>query len=324
MKLKNTASLARLVVGLGLPLILIFSARAAAEESQILTTENKVWIIPAGASERQPAKVDQVIHLHDKISTEKNSRATIRLADRSVFRINELTSFELLPPHNADRKPLLDLKTGSLYFFSREKPTDVEFRTPTAVGAIRGTEFLLNVAEDGGTKLALLDGAVDLSNDAGKIEMHGGEQASVTKGRAPEKSPLLDAANVIQWCLYYPAVVDTDEINFSAEEKNVLRESLAAYRAGDLRAALASFPANQTGESAKVFHAALLLSVGRVDEAKQLLATLPATLAPAQALRELIAAVLDKAWQRTAPITTACDGSRNLTINKRTANWTTR
>lgn len=286
---------------------LLPTARVVAEESQILTVENKVWIITANSAERQPAKVNQVIHLHDKISTEKNSRATIRLADRSVFRINELTSFELLPPHNADRKPLLDLKTGSLYFFSREKPTDVEFRTPTAVGAIRGTEFLLNVAAEGDTKLALLDGAVDLSNDAGKIEMHGGEQANVSKGQAPVKSPLLDAVNVIQWCLYYPAVVDTDELQFSAEENNTLRESLAAYRAGDLRAALAAFPESQTREPANVFHAALLLSVGRVDEANQLLAKLPAALAPAQALRQLIAAVLDKPWQRSAPITTASE-----------------
>ena len=225
-------------------------ALRAADESQIKTVENKVWFTAANSSERQIAKPEQILHLHDKITTGKDSRATIRLADRSVFRINELTSFELLPPHNADRKPLLDLKTGSIYFFSREKPTDVEFHTPTAVGAIRGTEFLLNVAADGDTRLALLDGAVDLGNEAGQIQLHAGEQALVAKGQVPVKSPLLDAASVIQWCLYYPAVVDADEINFTAQEKQALNESLTAYRAGDLLLALQTLPENLTGEAA--------------------------------------------------------------------------
>jgi Flp pilus assembly protein TadD len=307
MKYNYTAPLARIVLGASLILTWLARTATAAEDSQVLTVENKVWITPAGANERQPAKAGQVIQLHDKISTEKSSRATIRLADRSVFRINELTAFELLPPHNADRKPLLDLKTGSLYFFSREKPTDVEFRTPTAVGAIRGTEFLLSVADDGDTKLALLDGAVELSNDAGKIELQSGEQATVTKAQAPVKSPLLDAANVIQWCLYYPAVVDPDEIAFTADEQNALHDSLAAYRAGDLLGALAAMPAHQASEPGKVFQAALLSSVGRVDAAGKLLADLPASFATAQALRQLIAAVQGRDWQRTAPPATASE-----------------
>src|SRR5947207_507192 len=150
---------------------------AAESPSQILTVENKVSYFAANSTIWQPAKPGHSLDIGDKLRTEKNSRATVRLADRSVLRINELTTFELLPPQEKDRKPLLDLKTGSLYFFSREKPADVEFRTPTAAGAIRGTEFLLAVADDGETKLALLDGAVTLGNEAGRTQMHSGEEA---------------------------------------------------------------------------------------------------------------------------------------------------
>ena len=285
------------------------SASPATEQSQILTVENKVWRLPANTANWLPAKPGEVLNLGDKLRTEKNSRATVRLADLSVMRINAVTTFELLPPHEQDRKPLLDLKNGSLYFFSREKPLDVRFNTPTAVGAIRGTEFLLAVAEDGETRLALLDGAVDLSNEAGQIQLQSGEQARVTKGQAPAKSPLIDALNVIQWCLYYPAVVDVDEINFSTQEKERLRDSLAAYHTGDLLAALAAFPADQVqaSEATRTYHAALLLSVGRVDEAGQLLTNLPESSGPAQALRELIAAVQFKAWTRSTPPATASE-----------------
>ena len=278
----------------------------ASNQPRILTVENVVHYEPAGARSWQAAKPGQLLATGDRVRTGKDSRATVRLADQSVVRVNALTTFELLPPHLKDRKSMIDLKSGSLYFFSREKPLDIQFRTPTAVGAIRGTEFHVAVAENGETHLALLDGAVDLENEAGRIEMHSGEQARVAAGQAPAKSPLLDATNIIQWCLYYPAVVDTDELPFTAPEKESLRESLAAYRAGDLSAALRTFPAGPAGESAQIYHAALLLSVGRVDEASRLLATSPAT-GPAQALRELIAAVQFKEFTRTAPPATASE-----------------
>lgn len=283
-----------IILGAILLMDITWSGRAAAEESRILTVENNVWFTPANSTERVAAKPNQMLKLHDRLTTEKNSRSTIRLADHSVFRINEQTSFELLPPHNADKKPLLDLKTGSLYFFSREKPADVEFRTPTAVGAIRGTEFQLLTDAEGNTEVALLDGAIDLKNEAGSIALRGGELARVARGKAPVKSPLLDAVNVIQWCLYYPAVVDAEEIPFTADEKNSLKASLAAYREGDLLSALAKFPADFTSANADVFHAALFLSVGRVDEANRLLASAPNAMPAAQALRKLIAAVQGK------------------------------
>ena len=114
---------------------------AAEPPSQILTVENKVSYLAATSTVWQPAKPGQTLNIGDKLRTEKNSRATVRLADRSVLRINELTTFELLPPQEKDRKPLLDLKTGSLYFFSREKPADCEFRTPTAAGDRKSTRL---------------------------------------------------------------------------------------------------------------------------------------------------------------------------------------
>ena len=72
---------------------------AAESPSRILTVENKVSYMAANTAVWQPAKPGQVLNLGDKVRTEKDSRATVRLADLSVVRINELTTFELLPPH---------------------------------------------------------------------------------------------------------------------------------------------------------------------------------------------------------------------------------
>ncbi|MCX6903268.1 MAG: FecR domain-containing protein, partial [Verrucomicrobia bacterium] len=257
----------------------------------------------------QPAKVGQALRIGDKLRTGKQSRATVRLADLSVLRISELTLFEILPPLQKEKKPLLDLKNGLLYFFSREKPTEVQFRTPTVGGAIRGTEFVLQAMENGETLLALLDGEVELGNEAGQITLRSGEQARAVAGQAPTKTALIDAISVIQWCLYYPAVVNSDEINFTAQESQGLRESLAAYRAGDLLKALATLPADvgPPSEARLVFEAALQLSVGRVDQAEKLLQSAPPGGRLPDALREMIAAVQGRTWTRLAPPTSVSE-----------------
>src|SRR6185295_6690231 len=154
------------------------------------------------------------------------SRATLRWSDLSVVRVNELTSLEIQPPEKAGDKPQLDLKSGATYFFSREKPTEVQFRTPVASGAIRGTEFNLAVDDNGRTVLSLIDGEVDLANAQGRETIKSGQQGNVEQGKAPARTALIDAINVIQWALYYPAVVDPDELGLADGEKQAFGDSL--------------------------------------------------------------------------------------------------
>jgi tetratricopeptide (TPR) repeat protein len=278
-------------------------------ECEIVSVEGKVWILPKAVEPWQRASAGQILHIGDRLRTEKSSRAALRFSGLSAFRINELTIFELLPPPQSDKKPLLNLKSGSLYFFSREKPADVQFRTPTSSGAIRGTEFLLRASESGETYLALIDGKVDIGNEAGRVEMKAGEEVSVRPGQAPNKTALIDAVNVIQWCIYYPAVLDADEIAFSAEEKKALQKSLIAYRSGDLLQALTLFSTNEAAlsEQTKIYYAALELSVGQVDEANHLLADVSTSSHAIQALREMIAAVQLKDFVRTDSPTSASE-----------------
>ena len=274
----------------------------AGDESKIITVEGQTDLWPPEGTAWEPAKPNQILRIGSGIRTGKLARATILFSDRSVLRIGESTTFEILPPIQKDTKPLVSLRNGLLYFFSREKPRDIQFRTPTAAGAIRGTEFLLQAEEGTGeTLLALLEGEVELGNEAGQIQLRGGEQARVSKGQVPNKTALIDAINVIQWCLYYPAVVEAEEINFSLAEKESLRDSLTAYRSGDLLQALVVFPGGKLPptEAVLVFEAALRLSVGQVDQASRLLDNTPAANALAEALRETVAAVQYKTWTRT-------------------------
>ncbi|HKX60981.1 MAG TPA: TonB-dependent receptor, partial [Verrucomicrobiae bacterium] len=118
-------------------------------------------------------------------------------------------------------------------------------------------------------------------------------------GRIPQRTAVLNAINIIQWCLYYPGVLDTSELELTAEAQAILQPSLAAYRSGDLLQALALYPHDRTpaANDEQLYLAALLLSAGGVDQAQAILNGLAGPdatdkqAAQADGIRRLIAAV---------------------------------
>src|SRR2546421_11159544 len=277
--------------------------------SVLLSVEGKVEVAAAGNTNWMVARTNQVLQVGDRLRTGLRSRAAIRLSDKSVLRVNELTTLKLQPPPRDSNAPVLDLGSGSTYFFSREKPAAIEFRTPLASGAIRGTEFDLAVAEDGRTTLALLDGLVLLGNERGQLELKTGELGVVEPGKAPGKTAVIDAINIIQWCLYYPGVVDADDLGLSPDVQQALSQSLAAYRSGDLLQALAQYPEDRQPQSdpERIYRAAVLLAVGQVTQTEAQLKELQSPSPFAEALREVIAAVKFQPWNRVAPPASATE-----------------
>ena len=292
------SSTRRLVYGLGFAWLLsvatmssIFAVPPRENQVTVLEKQGRVEAASAGTNVWTAAETNQVLHIADRLRTGERSRATLHLLDQSTLRMAELTEFQVEPIEALPGKPAFSLGKGLLYFFHRDKPADVQFKTRTATAAIRGTEFHLAVAENGRTELTMFDGEVQLSNDLGSIQLKNGEQGVVEPGQPPVKSPTINAINIIQWCLYYPGVLDVDELRLDASAQSVLKNSLDAYRAGDLLTALAVYPEGRqaTSESEKTYRAALLLAVGKVDETELLLTSQDNNLAAA--LRQLIAAV---------------------------------
>src|SRR2546423_7260079 len=141
--------------------------------------------------------------------------------------------------------------------------------------------------------------------------MDTGEQGPVEPCKAPVKTPMLEAINIIQWCLYYPGVLDPDELELTTAEREALADSLAAYKSGDLLEAVAKYPAQRAAASdaERVYRAAILLSVGQVEQAQTLTSQSETNTARAErsarlaaSLREVIAVVKN---QRTLVRATA-------------------
>ncbi len=244
----------------------------------VLTVEGKVEIAHRGKADWVKAETNMVLRLGDQIRTGMRSRAALRWSDLSVLRVDQLTTMEIAAPEAPGGKSQLNLRSGAAYLFSREKPREIEFRTPVASGAIRGTEFNLAVGENGVTTLTLLSGEAEIGNRQGMELVKSGEQGRVESGRAPVKTPALEAVNAIQWVLYYPAVLDPADLHLAESEQSALRESLETYRQGDLLRALASYPDGRVpgSDAERIYRAALVLSAGRVDEVNAALEKLAA------------------------------------------------
>src|SRR5580765_7524674 len=152
--------------------VLLFSNAGQAAEfpktgftnAMVLTVQNKVEVARRGAETWDPAYVtptNQVLYPGDRLRTGLESRALLRLSDRTDFPLGELTQVELAAAQQ--ERTVVKLLRGLLYFFHRDRPGEFQVDTPTVSAVVRGTEFNLEVANDGTTTFHMVDGAVELN-----------------------------------------------------------------------------------------------------------------------------------------------------------------
>jgi len=274
----------------------------AAAEVRIVSLQRDVEVLPAGATSWVLTQTNQPLHPSDRLRVGRNSRVSLRWSDQSVVHFDELTEIEILPPDSRETLFGLRLLKGFMSFFHRDAPGRIRVLSRGAPAGIKGTEFAMQVETVNNTErttLYVIDGEVQFGYGPAPLVLTKGEAATAEVGKAPVPAPGFIANNVLQWCFYYPAVLDPADLPLTPEELGILSESLAAYREGDLLAALDKYPAGREpgSDAERVYYAALLLSVGQVQRAEDALNLLQAAepterLARlANSLRQVIAAV---------------------------------
>jgi tetratricopeptide (TPR) repeat protein len=236
----------------------------------------KVEVLRAVGGTRNDARPGDVLRAGDRLVTGEASGATLRWQGGNRMQVSEMTEIEVPPAPAPAGRTLLKLVQGLLYLFHRGERAGYHIETSLGWAAILGTEFTLEAAKDGATTLCLIDGEAGLSNAFGGVRLTSRERGLMAPGHPPTHGPRIEIINdVIQCFLYYPAVLDVEELPLRPEEQGALAESLVSYRRGDLRQALAKCPGAAAAESpaGKVYRAALLLSVGQIDRAEALLPT---------------------------------------------------
>src|SRR5258708_2427346 len=97
------------------------SGAFADEQGKVLSMEGKVEFARQ-KSEWTTAVVNQQLESQDRVRTLALSRAMVQLAELGRVRLDELTTLEILPPRSPGSKGTLDLKSGAIYFFTRDRP----------------------------------------------------------------------------------------------------------------------------------------------------------------------------------------------------------
>ncbi|MEO6562596.1 MAG: TonB-dependent receptor, partial [Nitrosospira sp.] len=209
----------------------------------------------------------------DTVRVRERGRAALRLSNESMLRLDQKTTLTLANPAQ-DKTALVELLTGALYVITRT-PKPFKVKTPFMNAGVDGTEFFIGLEEDK-ARLVIYEGKVSASNEYGSLVLVSNEAATIPRNEAPRKDAIVRPTDAVQWALYYPTIIDyrLDE-KISAEPTEpaqpALRASVELYRQGRLSEALAELdgvPAGERSSHFLTYHAGLLLSVGRVDEAR--------------------------------------------------------
>ena len=267
----SAAGLLLALVVVAMPVV----AAAAACEDPVAT----VVSVQGGVEGRRAGEAQWVVvHLGDQfcladaIRVGERSRAGLRLRNDSVLRLDQHTTLTFVDARDP-AVSWIDLLRGAAHFVSRF-PRSLKILTPFVNGTVEGTEFWVEVGADR-TLLGVFAGRVVADNPQGTLTLGSGQAAMATAGQAPTPVAVVRPRDRVAWTLHYPSVLDHRPEQFpdvpGQTWPGMVRRSIAAYRAGDVATAFASLeppPPGVTDPGFFTYRALLLLSVGRLDEAR--------------------------------------------------------
>ena len=144
------------------------------------------------------AEKGQILKSGAEITTGPNSSAELFFKDMGIVRIGADSRVSV--DSVASNEVNLGIKTGNAGMFLKKVRAEDEFsvHTPTSVAAVRGTAFLVTVDSDDKSRIALFDGAIEVSDRDGKsIVMDQKGEVTVQSGKGIDGSdvrPLSDDA----------------------------------------------------------------------------------------------------------------------------------
>ncbi|MBX3617285.1 TonB-dependent receptor domain-containing protein [Nitrosomonas sp.] len=239
--------------------------------AQLTSIQGELWIDLAGTGEWQLVNQDHVICEGSRVKVGNNSRASIRLPNNILVRLDEGTVLTL-KGITANQPTLLDLLKGFIHFLSRT-PTRLEITTPIANAGPEGTEFAIKV-DDQEALLWVYEGHVKFFNTQGSVNLSPGETAQALIGQAPHAKIDIKPIDAVQWALYYPTIIDTHVIEQQLPQvlQTNVRESLERYRQDKMFEALSLIKAldfEALTPQLLTYRAGLYLTFGRILEAKK-------------------------------------------------------
>ena len=256
---------------------LLFSNTASAETrkdwmAKVVSVQGNVQIKKKDETQWKTVRLNDTYSQGDMIRVRERSRAAFLLSNETIIRLDQNTTITLTGIEKKQTS-LLDILIGSVHFISRVTRA-LKVTTPFVNGNVEGTEFLVNVGIDK-TIITVFEGQVLATNNAGDLRLTSGQSAIARIGQAPVARVLVHPRDAVQWALYYPPILYYRTTDFPDSGKTkwqaMIRKSIQSYWKGDLTGAFSSIEKiTEKINDPRFFNyrAALLLTVGRVDEAR--------------------------------------------------------
>ena len=186
----------------------------------------------------------------DTVRVLRHGQATLRLSNDSTLRLDQFTTLVLAPP-DSRRATLIEQLSGRLHVMTRT-PRAFSIKTPFVNANVQGTEFAVLLEADRAT-VAVVEGQVEMANQAGSLLLGPGQGGSAAQGQAPRGELGIRPADAVAWALYVPAVLEPVLADADLSGTNPPSAAPAAARWLSQRAAM-------------------LLQLGQLEEATPLLA----------------------------------------------------
>lgn len=236
--------------------------------AKIVSVEGTIEARKAKAVSWIPAKTGDTFCELDRVRVKK-WRAAIVLSNHTIIRLDEGAEL-VFPKEQKEKSFWVELKEGILHFISRV-PQKLTIKTSFLNAAVEGTEFVIQVEPNKKTRVWVIEGRVRVDNPLGQMVLTQDQAAEAQAGQPPRRI-LVKPRDAVQWALYYPPLIDTRAASLTGPNKETLQGPLALYNQGDLLGALKQMdavPTTRRDAQFFTFRAGLLLSVGRIDQARK-------------------------------------------------------
>lgn len=220
------------------------------------------------------ASITQQLREGSHIRTGSRSKMGLLFRDQSQMRLNQnslLIVRDVLDESGNSTRFRLD--QGRAWIKSKNIPDQLIMETPSAVAAIRGTDWEIDVDAAGRTVLTVLHGQVALTNALGSVMVNPNQQGIAEIGVAPIVLQITNPQNRIQWVTQYQlrplAYFLEDRDQLSGAQSAVLSQ----LESGAIEQALADAALlDLSDDRNRMIMAVAQLMSGQIGEAEQQLA----------------------------------------------------
>ena len=228
------AAAAALIVLHGRERLLLRSPMLAQAPSVITYMEGSVEILPDGAAEWISAAIGDRVREGDRIRTGADGLADIRIHDEGVIRI--LSGTEAALEVLTIRRQSIGIDRGTLFakFHRLFDSQELRFRTPEAIAAVRGTELVFRV-DDEGTAIEALSGITEVFNPdhpSQRILLAYQKSTRIAPGTPPTDPEDIPGAVALEHRRVFNGInreevfLISQDILFAADRADILPESL--------------------------------------------------------------------------------------------------